>query len=340
MDEKVAMSLLAFDIGGANLKVADGCGFAACQAFPLWKDPAGLAQALTTLLADAPTAEKLCVTMTGELADCFTTKAQGAAHILTSVQQAAGRRQVLVYLIDGSLVTVEAALQQPLLAAASNWHVLARFAGRYCQAATGLLMDVGSTTTDLIPIVAGRPAAVGANDTERLASGELVYTGVTRSPICAVVDALPWRRRQVPVAQELFATTRDAYLLLGDLPEDDNDRQTANRRSATRAAARDRLARMICADREIFDDDDAATAAAAVARGQLAKLGIAARGVLRGLPEPATTVVISGQGEFVARRLCERLQLAATIVSLAQELGTTVSQAAPAHALAVVAREM
>lgn len=333
------MPLLALDIGGANLKAADGGGFAVSRPFPLWQHPAELAEALTALLAAAPRANKLVVTMTGELADCFETKAAGVHHILAATEEAARGSDVLVYLVDGSIVSVEAARRQPHLAAASNWHALARFAGRHCTANTGLLIDVGSTTTDVIPLIHGQPAAVGSNDTERLASGELVYTGVERSPVCAVIDALPWRNRQVPVAQELFATTRDAYLLLGDLPENATDRQTADGRPATRAAARDRLARMICADRDSFTADDASAAAAAVARAQLSKLGIAARGVLRRSPEPPATVVLCGQGEFVARRLCERLQLASSIVALAEQLGSSVSRAAPAHALAVIARE-
>ncbi|HET6881074.1 MAG TPA: hydantoinase/oxoprolinase family protein, partial [Pirellulales bacterium] len=142
------MAILAFDIGGANLKAADGRGFAACRPFPLWQRPAELAGALTALMTEAPSAEKVVVTMTGELADCFATKTEGVAHILHSVQQAAGRRELLVYRVDGSIVRVEAALQQPLLAAASNWHALARFAARYCHGDTALLIDIGSTTTD------------------------------------------------------------------------------------------------------------------------------------------------------------------------------------------------
>jgi (4-(4-[2-(gamma-L-glutamylamino)ethyl]phenoxymethyl)furan-2-yl)methanamine synthase len=332
------MPLLALDIGGANLKAADGEGFAHSEPFPLWQKPAELAEVLAAIIARAPPAEQIVVTMTGELADCFETKADGVTHIVSAAQQAAGKRSLHVYLVDGSFAQPDVAQRQPLFAAASNWHALARFAGRYCQTATGLAIDIGSTTSDIVPLVNGAVAAVGHTDTERLAAGELVYTGVTRSPVCAVVDALPWRGRQVPVAQELFATTRDAYLLLGDLPED-ADRQTADRRPATRAAARDRLARMICADRDMFSEDDALAAATAVARGQLSQLGIAARNVLRRLPNPPAAIIVSGQGEFVARRLCDRLQLDARIVSLADELGAAVSHVAPAHALAVLAKE-
>jgi probable H4MPT-linked C1 transfer pathway protein len=333
------MNLLALDIGGANLKAADGNGFACSEPFPLWQKPDELAAAVAELIGRAPPSEKLVVTMTGELADCFQTKAEGVAHIVLAVEQAAGRRSVLVYLVDGSLVPVEVACRQAALAAASNWHALASFATRYLGAGPGLLLDIGSTTSDIIPLANGDVVVQGRTDPERLASGELVYTGVVRSPVCAVVDTLPWQGRQVPVAQELFATTRDAYLLLGDLPEDALDRRTADGRPATRPAARDRLARMICADRETFSEEDAAGAAEAVARGQLSRLGVAARNVLRRLPATPETIVISGQGEFLARRLCQRLQVSAKIVSLADELGKNASQAAPAHALAVLARE-
>ena len=332
------MKVLAFDIGGANLKAADGLGFAINQPFPLWQRPGELTAALELIVGRAPAAEKIVVTMTGELADCFETKAQGVAHIVNAVCQAASQTPVAVYLVDGSFASAEAALAQPLLAAASNWHALATFALRYCPSACGLLIDIGSTTADIIPLVHGAVAAQSRTDTERLAAGELVYTGVTRTPICAVVDALPWRKQQVPVAAELFATTLDAYLLLGEIAENADDRNTADGRPASRPAARDRLARMVCADREVFDDDDAQAAAAAVARGQQSTLGLAARNVLRRLPLSPENFVISGQGEFLARQVCQRLQTTANITSLADKLGASVSQTAAAHALAVIAR--
>ena len=52
-----------------------------------------------------------------------------------------------------------------------------------------LLIDVGSTTADVVPIVAGRVAATGRNDLERLQAGELVYTGVLRTNLAAIARA-------------------------------------------------------------------------------------------------------------------------------------------------------
>ncbi|HEV3003800.1 MAG TPA: hydantoinase/oxoprolinase family protein [Pirellulales bacterium] len=333
------MTILALDIGGANLKAADGSGFAATCFFPLWQRPRELAEALEALVAKAPAADGFAVTMTGELADCFVTKAEGVSHILAAVVKVAGRRDVRVYLTDGSLATPAAALERPLLAAASNWHALARFAARFVPQGAGMLLDIGSTTCDLVALVDGRPQPLGRTDPERLTSGELVYTGVVRSPVCAVATSIPWRGAQVPTAHELFATTCDAYLILGDLADEPNNTQTADGRPATKSAARDRLARTICADRELFSDDDAVAAATAIARAQLAKIAIAAQNVIRRMPLPPATIVACGQGEFLAARLLERMKLSARLVSLGNELGPDLSRVAAAHALAVIARE-
>jgi probable H4MPT-linked C1 transfer pathway protein len=200
------------------------------------------------------------------------------------------------------------------------------------------LIDIGSTTCDIIPLADGQPAAEGATDTERLLAGELIYTGVERTAVFGLIDALPWRKQQCPVAAELFATAWDAYLILGDMPEEPQSTHTADRRPATREAARDRLARMICADRETFDAEDARLAAEAIARAQGAKIAVGVAQVMGRMPRPPAAVVISGRGEFVARRVLERLDFGGRIVSLADELGPDLSQAAPAHALAVLAR--
>src|SRR5262249_27130143 len=142
------------------------------------------------------------------------------------------------------------------------------FAGRFAPRGPALLIDIGSTTSDIIPLRDGVPVPQGLTDPERLATGELVYTGVQRSPICALIAEAPWRGATCGVAQELFATTWDAYLMLGDLPEEPGDEATADGRPATKACAHDRLARMICADRSLFDEQDAVAMSGAVRDAQ------------------------------------------------------------------------
>jgi probable H4MPT-linked C1 transfer pathway protein len=333
------MNWLALDIGGANLKAADGGGWALWRPFPLWQRRDELPDALADLVRGSPPADALAVTMTGELADCFSTKAEGVATILAAVAAAACGRAVWVYRVDGSWAEPKEALRRPLLAAASNWHALACFAGRYAPQGTALAIDVGSTTCDLIPLRDGQPAARGRTDPERLVRGELVYTGVQRSPISAVAPRLPWRGHPCPTAQELFATTWDVYLLLGDLPEEAESTHTADGRPATRRFAHERLARAICADREMVGLDAALEMARAAADAQLSQLAAGARKVVRRMPHPPGRAVISGSGEFLARRLLARLGLDVPTVSLGEQLGPALSRAATAHALAVLARE-
>ena len=219
------MSWLGIDIGGANLKSADDRGWARSVPFPLWRKSEELAQELEHLITSGPTAERLAVTMTGELCDCFSSKSEGVQRILDSVQAVAAGRDVCVYCVDGRFVTVDEARKTPDLAAASNWHALASFACRFLPDRTGLLVDIGSTTTDIIPLVDGRVAAIGCNDTERLLAAELVYRGVGRTPICAVTNTLPWRGETCPIAAEVFATTADAYVLTGELDEEPEEKK-------------------------------------------------------------------------------------------------------------------
>lgn len=333
------MNWLALDIGGANLKLSDGKGYAEATAFALWRESQQLAQELRTQIAEAPRCDHLAVTMTGELADCFETKEIGVKFIIGAVSQAADGRHTRVYLIDGTMVSPQIALQRPLAVAAANWHALARFAGRYARRGPALLLDVGSTTCDIVPLLDGVPVVNAKTDTERLMSGELVYTGVERTPVCALIDSAPYRGEACPLAQEVFATSRDLYLILGDLPEEPTDYHTADGRGATKGAARHRLGRLISADGDHFNHRDAVAIAQTAADAQVAKIAAGIRRVCAMLPRRPEMVICSGHGEFLARRTLETMDLNPSMVSLTKELGSRISRCATAHALAVLARE-
>jgi probable H4MPT-linked C1 transfer pathway protein len=316
---------VGLDIGGANLKAAHHAGPARSRPFSLWKDPAGLADALRGLLAELPAFERLAVAMTGELCDCFETKRQGVHAILDAVQSVAAGRPIRVWQTTGRFVDLATARAQPLDTAAANWLALAAYVGRYVPEGPALLIDVGSTTTDIVPLRDGRPIPQARSDPERLRTGELVYTGVRRTPLCALLGA--------GHAAELFATTLDAYLVLGRIPEDAADHGTADGRPATRAAAEARLARMIAADLETCSDTDRLAIARQSYEAQ--KLLIAAA-VKQVMPSPRA-MVLAGEGEFLARDVLAGFT--GRIESLQDRLGPEVSRSACAYALAVLASE-
>ncbi len=328
-------ALLGLDIGGANLKVAHSDGIALSRPFALWKQPDRLPEELAGLLAEMPRFDRLAVTMTGELCDCFATKRDGVQALLRGVEAVAAGVAVEVWRNDGRLVSLAAALDDPLPVAAANWLALAAFAGRYSPRGPALVFDVGSTTCDLIPLRDGVPVPVGRTDLERLATGELVYTGIVRTPVCALVSALQFRGRPHRVAAEWFATTQDVDLLLDEIPESPNDRNTADGRPATKAHAHARLARMIGADSETVSFTEAVHLARQVRTAQVQALTEALASVMGLLGTVPQVVVVSGAGEFLARRIVGEM----TCVSLAECLGPEISRAACAYGLAVLARE-
>jgi probable H4MPT-linked C1 transfer pathway protein len=190
----------------------------------------------------------------------------------------------------------------------------------------------------LIPLSAGSVAARGRTDTERLRSGELVYAGVRRTPLCALADRLPFRGRATALAAELFATTLDAFLTLGEIPEDAESRQTADGRPATTDAALDRLARMVGADREGFTPEDALRFSEAVREALLMRLTEAAT-LTRGEFGRPEVIVVGGSGEFLARRLARRLLAPrGAVVSLSETWGPSASAGGCAWALIEIVR--
>lgn len=329
------MSCLGLDIGGANLKAATVDGWAKSIPFALWQNPDGLANALRGLIVAAPPAAHLAVTMTGELCDCFQTKAEGVRHILKAVDDVADGRDVSVYLTDGSYVSIGEAYERPHLAAASNWRALAEFVcRRFVEGKSALVIDIGSTTTDIIPIVAGHVTAIGRTDSERLLHSELVYTGVGRTPVCAVVKSLPYQGGSCPVAAEVFSTTADAYLVLGKLAEDLEITSTADGRPLVLTCARQRLARQICGDSSDFTDSEILQMAEHVHNAQKLEIEQSVMAICRRIGLEPNMCLVSGSGEFLAHEIAEAILPNSELLNLSERLGWGVSCSGPAFAVA------
>lgn len=340
------MKTLGLDIGGANVKAADNDGTTRTQPFAIWNDPHGLTEVLRQILRRFDAVDRLAVTMTAELADCFSTKREGVDHILDSVEAVAGDLPVLVWQTGGEFVSATVARDIPLLVAAANWHALAMWCGRIAPRGPALMVDIGTTTTDIIPLFDGVPIPHGLTDVERLCSGELVYTGVERTPICAVTPAVTLAGQTgagqtCRVAAELFATMRDVHLVLQKLPEAPNDTATANGRPPTRAESLGRLARSLCCDPTEINETQLIKIAEEVAAAQKQTILAAIKTVLSRQSEPCEHVILSGAGEFLARETIgqhEQLQLA-EMTSLSATLSADVAESACAFALARLAAE-
>jgi probable H4MPT-linked C1 transfer pathway protein len=323
--------VLGLDIGGANLKAAHSNGTARTSAFPLWKHPERLSAELASLCAAMPAHDRVAVTMTGELCDCFETKREGVRAILNSVRAIAASTPLRVWSTNSHFLDVEVALDDPLCVASANWLALAHFVAQRFAEERVLLIDTGSTTTDIVYLNHGVPEPRGFTDTKRLLTGELVYTGVRRTPICAVLGMAG-----MEVAAEFFATMLDAYVFRGLLPENPEDCDTADGRPVTLAHAHARLARMRCADVESFPETEASILADQALQAQRIALVQAYGRAMSDRPD-VQRVVVAGSGEIVGRIIADRWGKSAT--SLAELLGAELSEAACAYAVATLAAQ-
>jgi probable H4MPT-linked C1 transfer pathway protein len=335
-------AVIGWDIGGVNTKVArvahddvarDRVLAVRTLPFEIQRDPGALVRVLRSLAADVGAGEgdAHAVTMTAELSQMFRTKREGVSFVLDGVEAAFPSGEISVYAVDGRFLSAADARAEPLAVAAANWAATARLVSRHI--ATALLVDVGTTTTDVVPIVDGDVAAAGWTDPDRLASGELVYSGTVRTPVEAIAARVPFGNAEAGLSAEGFALAGDVHVWRGDLEPADYTAPTPDGRPATREFAGERLARAICADRDMLDAAGVTAIADALAAAQVTRIADAIARV-RARHPALDTAVVTGLGDFIGRRAAQQAGL--NVVSLADVLGDAAARSAPAASVALL----
>jgi (4-(4-[2-(gamma-L-glutamylamino)ethyl]phenoxymethyl)furan-2-yl)methanamine synthase len=324
--------VIGLDVGGANTKAVwldGGERRAVSRPFEVWRDRESLAAVIQEVVAGAAPepVEAVALTTTAELSDAFRTKTEGVGFVLDAVEEALGGPELLAFTTAGEIIPFAEARARAPEVAAANWLAAAlAVAVAYPDA---LMIDVGSTTTDVVPIAAGRVAAAGRTDLDRLLAGELVYTGALRTNLAAIAPRVPVRGGLCPVASELFAISADVHLILRHLPPGAYTCPTPDGRPATVEFARERVSRLVCADAEQLAAEEIDAIAAFLHAEQVRQIESAARRVSGRLGGQAPVVPL-GAGAFLAREAAERLERA--VVEM--PWSATEREAAPAAALA------
>ena len=184
--------------------------------------------------------------MTGELCDAFPSRREGVAGLAAIAASHLAPASSSLYAGRAGFVELGEAASHAADIASANWHASAALLALELRDA--LFIDIGSTTADLIPIVAGRVAALGYSDAERLASGELVYTGMTRSFVMALASRAPFRGAWTPLDERIFRQQRrrpshPRRLARGRGQNADRRRPRENRRRLAGASCADDRAR-------------------------------------------------------------------------------------------------
>jgi hypothetical protein len=298
--------------------------------------------------------------MTGELADCFATRADGVATILDQVTSILPSQMVRVYSVDGTWKHASMAARSPWSVAASNWAALARFLARNLSTGRHLLIDVGSTTTDIIPLEGGEIAISASTDSQRLQCGALVYTGVERSNVAAISRHAPLHGTSCPLMNELFATSQDVHVWLGDIDEDVTNTSTADGKPLTRDAARFRLARIVGEDGSTLSDEDIDELAKQIRTDQVSLIARAMERVCESVSQEESktskrktsnkktashvrttnwpdSLVVCGHGSFLVEDAMNVLGWDCPKTDWANHFHAGLSRCAPAYAVACLA---
>jgi probable H4MPT-linked C1 transfer pathway protein len=337
----VTPGILGWDIGGVNTKGArvDGVGTAPLRTlslpYELQREPTALASVLRSAAGQLgeTAGDRHAVTMTAELSQAFRSKREGVSFVLDALESVFPVDCLHVYTVPGKFVSTQEARLRGLEVAASNWSATASWVARHRP--TCVLVDIGTSTTDLIPVVDGRVAATGSTDPERLLARELIYTGAVRTPVEAVVRQVPLWGGTAGVSAEGFALIGDVHLWLGNLKQEDYTCPTPDRRPVSRDYAGERLARVVCGDREMLDDTTIDGIALAVARAQRDEI-VGGLIELRRRHQQIDTALVAGIGEFIGAEAaaCAGLDVA----FLSQQVGSA-AVTAPAAAVAWLLQE-
>jgi (4-(4-[2-(gamma-L-glutamylamino)ethyl]phenoxymethyl)furan-2-yl)methanamine synthase len=307
----IERGIVGWDIGGAHVKAARWARGelvdAAQWPCPLWQGLDHLKHALAQAAARWPAlaADRHAVTMTGEMVDLFAQREDGVRRI-AAVLDTALPAPTFFAGDAGWCSAAQAGEHWPQIASA-NWLATARHTAQVIE--RGVLLDIGSTTTDVIAFVGGREGRVLATsrtDAQRLASGELVYHGVVRTPLCALAPRIAWRGEQLNVMNEFFATTADVYRITGELDPAHDQQPSADQQPKDKRATHARLARMIGLDARDGNADEWRAFAQAWRDAQCAELrGQLARVVEAHALSPPLTVVAAGCGAFLVPSLVD-----------------------------------
>ena len=334
--------VIGWDIGGVHLKAVraeDGRIVKAAQyASPLRSGTGLLEDAFIQARRDMGRGDRNVITMTGELADIFTSRQDGVEQLSSLAERAL--ENVSIYAGPIGFVTGRDARQHSEQIASANWHASAAVIAK--RRKTALFIDVGSTTTDVVPIADCKIVARGYTDAQRLATGELIYTGLVRSFVMATAQSAPLNGLWTTLINENFATMADVHRILGTLPAGVDLMASADGREKSIAASRARLARMLGSDAANADSKSWDLLARWFAEAQIRAIVDAVMLVRSScIATSAAPVIAAGIGlnvvAEVARRLGVSWERFDELLEVVPEARDAVSHCAPAAALTALA---
>ncbi|MHC1635600.1 MAG: hydantoinase/oxoprolinase family protein [Candidatus Methanospirareceae archaeon] len=335
---------IGLDIGGANIKIAFSDSYFS-KYLPLWKNKAAIYEELLRIKEGARKevvrggGMEVAAVMTGELCDCFKTKKEGVLYIGSAIHDIFGDKAFFLD-TEGAFKDFDCVIKSPYSFASTNWLASAKFLAKTYKNA--IFVDIGSTTTDIIPIVGGRIKA-GKTDLERLKRGELLYSGILRTNISSLLKKVRIGDEEYNLSSELFAITADAYLVLSYITKEEYTCESPNSyafkgeegEEKSKISAMRRLSRLVCSDLEEIGEEAAISIAEQVKEAQVKELTASLRLMKEkyGLKE----VISAGIGDFIVEEAVELLGM--SFLPLSSIYDKQISAVFPAYSVAKLLEE-
>ncbi len=332
-----------YDVGGAHLKVAlveDARTIAVSQIpCPLWQGLERLDRAFLEARPLIARADHHAATMTGELCEIFPDRRTGVASLVDRLASLLGP-DMRIWMGPRGLGSPQEAHIDPMAVASTNFLATAMLIARHLGDA--LLIDMGSTTTDIIPIVGGRPCPRGLTDGERLATGELVYSGLTRTDVSVAAAEARLQNRTQRLAAGGFATMADVRRVLGTLPSDVDQHPTSDGRGTSLEECLARFARCFGRDRGDATFEDWREVAGEIADKQMHEILVAIGEVVAATPVPdGASIIAAGIGADAIAALANELnrpcRLFGDLIDAEEQCRLWATRCAPAVAVALLA---
>ncbi len=239
------MKITGWDIGGAHIKAAKidflKKNSTTEQVYsPIWKNINNLKKSIKLIKNKLGKTNYHAITMTAELADIFSDRVNGVKYIVNLSSKILGEKNIFFY-SKKTFLKKKLAIKKTFELNSMNWHATASFISNSFP--NCILIDVGSTTTDIIPIKNKRIISRSVTDYQRLKSNELIYLGVLRTPIQAI-------EKKKNLVNENFANLSDVYRILNKIPNTIDLLPTLDNKTKSKHDSARRIARIFGQDYE------------------------------------------------------------------------------------------
>ena len=245
--------------------------------------------------------------MTGELVDLFENRLEGVTAIAATLTDLLGE-DLWYFCGDNGFKRYQQLDRVDFdKIASANWMATGLWTARHIP--TGLLIDIGSTTTDLLLFKDYSLLNRGYTDHERMRYDELLYTGIIRTPAMMMSERAPIRGFWIKPMAEHFATASDIYRITGELEEETDQMPTTDSGPKTWVGSQRRLARLFGLDATELEDDETRHIANYLRDQQLGQILGAVRIQLSRSHIPKSAPIVgAGVGRFLVRDLARFLE--------------------------------